>query len=506
MDERDWALLNEEEFDEAVKNGVPEPPPEVVRGVTPWRKATNRVLVGMALGAITLNFFCLQYILPFVGAILLLLGFRTLRRENGCFKACWCIVILRLALLMPDLAMNATLYRAEFADSAFAHVLIAANIGLLFAQIFCLWGGFRAVRRKAGLPARAGGVIALALWYVLILLLGLMQLGGGLLLWALIVGAYCLILRSLRRLSHGLDEAGYAVQAAPVWVTDRALAACVTAVLAVGVGVGKLFFSSYPMEWTRAEPAGQEGAAVAAQLEGLGFPREILDDLSAEDLLACGGAQQVLVQVEDYPVNPGRRVTERQADGLYTQRVYDVEELRMTGVAVKLPGEGGHWRVFHHFRWMVDPGFHGTEAIQLWPAYRETKGWNLEGGWTGRVLYDKDGATHTAPYHTLGSETYRRDTVFWGEQTDTDVFAAFSLPNQGENCRGYVSYGISQREEGWIVDSWANYIHQRAWLKYPVQTARDYRMNGGWSDDGFVLVQDAIQFNFTKSGEPHLLE
>lgn len=50
-------------------------PDDVVEDVTPWRKAMSRVLIGMALCAITLNFWCLNYILPAVGMVLSLLGF-----------------------------------------------------------------------------------------------------------------------------------------------------------------------------------------------------------------------------------------------------------------------------------------------------------------------------------------------------------------------------------------------------------------------------------------------
>ena len=50
----------------------------------------NRILFGMALCAITLNFLCLNYILPAVGTVLLLLGFRTLRRENRWLRRLLC--------------------------------------------------------------------------------------------------------------------------------------------------------------------------------------------------------------------------------------------------------------------------------------------------------------------------------------------------------------------------------------------------------------------------------
>lgn len=66
--------------------------------VTPWRQAMRCVLWGIGLTSITLNFWNLQHLLPMVGSILLMLGFRTLRQENGCLRSCWRLSIALAAL------------------------------------------------------------------------------------------------------------------------------------------------------------------------------------------------------------------------------------------------------------------------------------------------------------------------------------------------------------------------------------------------------------------------
>lgn len=83
MDDRKWEELSEGEFEAMLGAGLPDLPPEgIVEEVTPWKRAWNRVLVGMALSTVTLNFWLLDTILPAVGVVLMLLGFRSLRREN----------------------------------------------------------------------------------------------------------------------------------------------------------------------------------------------------------------------------------------------------------------------------------------------------------------------------------------------------------------------------------------------------------------------------------------
>lgn len=75
-------------------------------------------------------------------------------------------------------------------------------------------------------------------------------------------------------------------------------------------------------------------------------------------------------------------------------------------MAVELKQEE-QWKVIHHFLWNEDPGFRGTEALQLYPVYREWNGgWIGEGELTGQVLYDKKGTSYAADYASMENTTY----------------------------------------------------------------------------------------------------
>ena len=71
-------------------------------------------------------------------------------------------------------------------------------------------------------------------------------------------------------------------------------------------------------------------------------------------------------------------------------------------------------------------------------------------------MYDRGGKTFAAPYRSLRSETYDYDSVFFGIRTRSDVFASFSVPRNGENCRGYVAYATSELADDYIISSWIN--------------------------------------------------
>lgn len=480
MRDPDWDSMDEQEFDALLESSFIQPPPEqIVAEVTPWKQATKRILIGIALTTVTLNFFWLNYLLPAIGMALMLLGFRALRQENRWFGTGFWISVYRAVHLYATLILNSTIWFSTVSNFPVLYGLTGFNLALTFVQFFCLWRGFRAVQRKAGLPPHAGSAVALLIWYGITGLLAAVRYNGLILPLALLVSYIC-ILRSLWKLSKELDQAGYAVRPAPVRIDDGIVAVAIALLLVVGCILGWLLGCKYPMDWQAADPAEHSGVEeIEAQLLELGFPDYVLQDLTAEDIAACEGALRVVTEVQNHSVNNSEN-----------------KPLRITGVAVELPGQREQWMIFHHFLWTVDPGFYGTESIQLWSTYQHvSEGWSSAGGFSGRVLYDKDGTTYSAPYYFLGDQTFTSDSIFWGAQTSTDVFAAFSMPEKGERHRGYLAYPVAEVQDGYIINSWINYTHQRTALQYPAMTAMEHRMSGAWDlDSPFSTVQDALQF------------
>ena len=373
----------------------------------------------------------LQYILPTVGLVLLLLGFRALRRENRWFCAGFRLCGAWFACAAAGLAL-----RAAIAPETASSWLGYAAAALELAVFLCLWRGLDAVQRKAGLPSGKSAA-ALFFWYVLLVALTFARPNVGWLFAAVILAAYLCVLRSLFRLTRVLDESGYAVRPAAVRVPDGWLAAGLTAWLAACIACGYLFGGSYAMDWTALPPQGAY-AEERSQLAALGFPEDVFADLSEDDLAACRGALRVVSRSEDVPMNDGRTVKKGFGQHTWTDIVYDTRELRVTGVAVQIAEAsdgGGEWIVFYHFRWLENPGFYGTEALRVLPTSDEPVDW---GDWTGRVLYDRGGAANAAPYASLGNVTAAYSS-FGTLVTQTNGIAAFSLPNRGENQRGYVA-------------------------------------------------------------------
>lgn len=481
--------MNDRQLDELIESAVPEAPPhEIVFGVTPWRHAMGMVLWGLGLCSVTLNFLGLGYILPAVGYLLRLCGFRTLRRENRFFLGCYIVTALQCVIFVGSVVLSCTIYANDKAVQAVLQPLstVSALLQLILPPL--LYGAICSVQRKASLTAHAPAALWLFAWYALMFVLAVFGANLGLIGGAALIAVFVLIIRSLYRLYSELDEAGYAVRTAPGLISNRTLVIIITAVTLVMMLCGYLFFSKYPMDWQPVESAVSE--SMREELLELGFPEHVLRDLSAEDLAACKGAVRVVSESEDYPVNDGRKVNNNNT--IYT--VYDVKELHVTGVAVELPG--GHWRIFHHFLWTVNPGFFGTESMQIWPTYGDNEGWISAGEPSGRVLCDMDGESYAADYYFLGEQTFTKTGIFSGAQLSRDIFAAFSMPNGAENYRGYVSYPVERTEEAWLMNSWMNYTHQTGRFQFPVRTAMYMRMINSWNHAGaFLTVQTALQFS-----------
>ena len=466
------------------------PPDEVVEKVNPFRRAVNRVLIGMALCTLTLNFWGLNYILPTVGMVLSLLGFRALRRENGCFTACFVLTLLRCVQFFPTIVLNAFPCRDDFiperVTTSLAQVFFAAQLlGLL-----CLWLGLRAVQRKAGLPPKAGGVLALLVWYAVMYVLVLMQY-PGLYLPLLLAVIFIVILFRICKTAKALGEAGYNLHPAPVKVPDLWLAILLAAALVLGCAAGYLFGTQHPMDWQPLEETETaETAEIKAHLLDLGFPESILNDLAQEDLAACAGALRVDVESKVY--SPTRK----------DEKTSPNKRLRITGIGVQVPGEAETWVILHHFLWETGPEFFGTDALQVWPLYQlGPEGWVKGGNVTGRLLYDRDGQTYTAPYYFLG-EAIGTDTGFMSlGTTKTDIYAGFSLPREGENRRGYLTYTAFNTKDVYAIISYFNYTHQHTWFQYPATTALKAQMNSRASNFLGPFARELTQFWFTPSTE-----
>lgn len=449
------------------------PPDDVVDRVSAGKTAFDLIIAGLALSTITLDILALGYILPMIGVVLLLLGFRRLRGENGWFKACFVISAVRCVSVAAQCIIAATVYHSTFTSSGAADITASVSVALVFVLIICLRKGILATQRRALLEPHAGGATALIIWYAVVCALALVKFEGLILVAGLVIG-FIFILRSLAKLARELDEASYAVHPSPVRLSDKSLCITIFSLIVVGVACGFLFLQRFPMQW---QPE-QETQMIELRRELLeaGYPERALSDLSDEDVELCRGFTAVYTNDGDQFDN-GSGVT-------------------LMTVAVKLDESGTRYRVFTHFEWH---GAHscGTELLRVIPYYMRYGArldWSPEGEVTGRVLYDDGDTTMVSPYYKLdGSGTGSISSSFFGTSA-LGILGSFSMPADSENQRGYIAYGTrsgaTETDELYIASD-ANYVHQYSVLQFPVQTAEEFVGSGSFGES-FVTVWDSF--------------
>ena len=194
-------------FDALLTEGAGALPP--APDVSPWRTAMSCIMGGIALKTLTLQILYLHYILPTLGCILLVLGFRTLRRENGALR--WAYGLSVAAAVLRSVCAVLLALPVDV-GLAFAY----ADSALMQATLIALWRGMIGVSRAAGAEkpsAPAAG--ALAAFYAVLMALAFIGLEGWLLVLP-VLAVYLVILRNLVKLSRSLEDTGYAIHAAPV--------------------------------------------------------------------------------------------------------------------------------------------------------------------------------------------------------------------------------------------------------------------------------------------------
>lgn len=289
---REW-----DAFDQELAESLTELPPtqEAVRAVTPWRMSIDRIVLGLCLTCFTLNFACLQYILPAIGTVNLYLGFRVLRKNNPWFHFGFIFSICKVILLYINLVLNTTPY-ADILP-VFRTVLQAAATLLLFAA---LRQALRQAAADLGQAPRKDPALWALLWYLVIIFLGLFWPEPGWLVGGGVIIALICIIRALSQVAAELDAWGYAVHAAPVKISTAQFQGLFYGSLLVLILSCTLFFQHIWLTGTVIEQ-NFDLPEIAAQdrLVDLGFPREILEYLPPEELERLAGASACVSHPSD---------------------------------------------------------------------------------------------------------------------------------------------------------------------------------------------------------------
>ena len=504
--------MSPNEFDRSLMEDLSQlpPAPGEVESYTPWRSAMTKILWGMGLTTFRFEFFYLQYILPLLGAALLYLGYRSLRRENRWFRLCWVLSGVLLAVHMATDILTATPVMGWIIqNSTLQWGLTWLLQGMNLLMLFSLWRGtrtaFAVVGEKQPKDWLAQGFVcyllalALALWAELVPaseagLIGItitndwLYYGRPILFIALEIRLlWCIAQQSL-----ALADRGYDITPVPVRFTPTVFLAGVFAVVLLS-SIAVLWLSSrapaleaQPLSAVHAE----EYSSVRAHLVDLGMDADLANSLDETELERCRDA----LAVYDLPLYHayGEHTYNREDE---TGRA-DVEYVTLRSWAVQLPDDQA--RYYLTFRWLQNPEYNirkgpTGDPTSYFPSY----------DFSARILWTQDGQDWTAAptVHLGGGETPEELPDWALEWYDYELenlghlayipWCQFSFPADSENRWGWMAWsedftGWQERHNSLYYEPSLFYRHQISWLRYPYYSFQDILSSGSIPNDGMT--------------------
>ena len=502
--------MSPNEFDRRIVEDMSQlpPAPGEVESYTPWRAAMTKILWGMGLTTFRFEFFYLQYILPLLGAALLYLGYRSLRRENRWFRLCWVLSGVLLAVHMATDILTATPVMGWITQNpALNWGLTWPLVGMQLLLLFALWRGTRAAFASVGEAEprdwlKRGLVcyllsLAIALWSELVPLTQDDGFFGPSILeqyeWLYygrsiaFIALQIYLLVCIARQSGALADRGYAITPVPVRFTPTVFLAGVFAVVLLS-SIAALWLSSRAPA-LEAQPLSavhvEEYSSVRAHLVDLGMDADLANSLDETELERCRDA----LAVYDLPLTHayGENTYNREDE---TGRA-DVEYVTLRSWAVQLPDD--QVRYYLTFRWLQNPEYNIRDGLTGDPS-----SYDPSYDFSARILWDQDGQTWSAAptVHLGGGETPEELPDWALEWYDYELenlghlayipWCQFSFPADSENRWGWMAWSQDRSDDAGTLYylSLLFYRHQVSWLHYPYYSFPQLLTSSSISRDG----------------------
>lgn len=451
--------MNDMELEELLKTQFNELPPEdyMVNDITPWKMGMKYIFWGLFLSLMGIEIFInIASLTKYIGYICLLIGFRSIRRENKFFKIGYISSLILNIRNIIYILLNTSIWKEHILEPVKEIDFIVYFIahGLIYV---CVWLGIWKVENKVGKDKNSKVPMLLPAFYVALVIMAVLNTQGIIvILW---FALYVWLIVSLYKIYRTLENSGFVINASLIKIPN-----CVIIITMIVVTIiGRIIvnsFNKYPMAWEKYEVEHTvEIDNMKEQLINQGLPEFVVNDLSPEDIKKCAAATLVMLDV----------------DGNVTTCKKE-ELLNIMSYAFCMDEKTGRLKVIHYFMWEDESTFYGTEAI----TYSGTDIVNGE-NFAGYVMYDEGDVTYKAPYYDMEYETVNS---FFGPESS--LFTGFSFDKKGKNCRGYLTYETEcEIHENVSID----YYHQNWMIIYPAQTAWDYRI-----EEGILSMNDLEKF------------
>lgn len=494
-DEFDLQLMDE-------MSQLPPPAPEV-HNYTPWQASIRKIIWGMVLVTFRFEFFYLQYLLPLLGATLLYLGYRSLRKSDPWFTLCWGLSAFLLVIHIAYDILTATPIMAQITqntvlNNSLTALMVVANAVILFALRAGIRRRFVSVAGVKPKDWLGRGLVAyllclaLALWSTLEPATESGLFGDSITndwlyygrpIAAIVLQIYLLV--CIFRQSESLVGQGYDIVPAPVRVPGKRF------VLGVFLLV---LLASLPALWLSSRLPTGEAREVTAPLAGdqtavrdhlveLGLPQKLADTLDEAELARCKDAYAVEIGSWSDLNLTDDTVPQTEGNDLLVQSE-DVQA-RFSVWLVFLPQGQVRWYSF--FRYDTLPSLRLQEQFSL-----DVSGNDAHDDYTAALLWQEGETAYLShPQVQLAggqtAEELNEAQQWWYEEElerlghlHYSPYFSFSIPQKATMLGGYLAYTADasehlERENDYPYYDFTHLFlrHQTSLLHYPFRSIDD---------------------------------
>lgn len=437
-DDADFERKLTESLDDVV------PGEESLQTINPWHIPISHITLGLVLTSITLNFFYLQYILPVVGMGLLYAGLRSFKSENRYFTAAWVLSAVRLALQAAWLVFAATPWLSWLEGSlplSLFFIALELALFLLFraalSEVYC----------RAGEKPPHDPMLMASVWLVLLTLCGLTPLGSS---WLAIVPLFIFFLfvaRAIYRVGEELGDAGYCLTPTPVKISST-VTVWGYAALCLMLALVCSTISSHAVPHVEERPTITE-SDTRERLRTMGFPADVLTDVSDEDVTMLTDAVRIEVFDEVLKMPDGHK--------LATSSVY-----------IQTPDRTMY--ILNYFCWQ-EGGAYWNDGFII----KNTQDMELV---SGALLYSKNGVNYAAQVPRLTCEAKTREDWFFGSSIDQMISGGVCYPFGAKEQRGYIFYRLNLDHDWVNGNEMFNYAHAAIPFEMPFEYAEQGMLTG----------------------------
>lgn len=447
---------------------LPPPAPEV-HDYTPWQASIRKIIWGMVLVTFRFEFFSLQYLLPLLGAALLYLGYRSLRKSDPWFTLCWGLSAFLLVLHIAYDILTATPIMAQITqntvlNNSLTALMVVANAVILFALRAGIRRRFVSITGEKPKDWLGRGLVAylpclaLALWSTLEPATESGLFGDSITndwlyygrpIAAIVLQIYLLV--CIFRQSESLVGQGYDIVPAPVRVPGKRF------VLGVFLLV---LLASLPALWLSSRLPTGEAREVTASLAGeqtavrdhlieLGLPQELADTLDEAELTRCKDAYAVETGVWSDLNLSDDIVPQTEGNDLLVQ--LDDAQARLSVWLVFLPQGQVRWYSF--FQYDTLPALRLQEQFSL-----SVSGIYSNEDYTSALFWQEGDATYLSHLQVqlAGGQTAEElnEAQQWWYEEELErlghlhyaPYISFSIPQKATALGGYLAYTADASE------------------------------------------------------------